>query len=138
MAFDAARERVLLFGGRDVVGRYGKSLDDTWEWDGVKWMRVNLLGPSRRDHHAMCYDSARKRIVLFGGGEDGKFLGDTWEWDGKKWIQINAPNQTPRAKPAMAYMNHRRVVLMYGGAREGRVLLTDIVEWNGKRWEKVN
>jgi len=40
------------------------------------------MGPSARYFPAMCYDSTRDRVVLFGGyAESSKsFLGDTWEY----------------------------------------------------------
>src|SRR5581483_10661132 len=34
MAYDAARKRVVLFGGAPESGRL---LNDTWEWDGRTW-----------------------------------------------------------------------------------------------------
>jgi len=36
MAYDAARRRVVLFGGGPNSPPF-QSLGDTWEWDGVKW-----------------------------------------------------------------------------------------------------
>ena len=55
----------MLFGG------YGGSYrGDTWEWDGTVWVdKTPATSPSARDAHAMAYDSARGRIVLFGGTE---------------------------------------------------------------------
>lgn len=38
MAYDAARDRVLLFGG---ARKMGEILNDTWEWDGSKWVCVD-------------------------------------------------------------------------------------------------
>jgi len=40
----------------------------------------------------MAYDSARDRVVLFGGtavegGSDVYYYGETWEWDGQAWEQ---------------------------------------------------
>jgi hypothetical protein len=39
-----------------------------------------------RFKHAMAYDEARRRVVLFGGAGAGSFgeLSDTWEWDGAR------------------------------------------------------
>src|SRR5262245_11281982 len=74
MAYDSARHRLVLFGGYSA--RLGESrLGDTWEWDGDIWRRVSTTGPSPRAGHAMAYDSARGRVVLF-GGYDGTYLGD--------------------------------------------------------------
>src|SRR5262245_16947650 len=39
MAYDAARERVVLFGGTLVHALLG----DTWEWDGVSWIPRNPM-----------------------------------------------------------------------------------------------
>jgi hypothetical protein len=39
MAYDPARQRIVLYGGFDPSGN---DLDDTWEWDGKDWIcRVN-------------------------------------------------------------------------------------------------
>jgi hypothetical protein len=45
--------------------------------------RTTLTGPGPRAGHAMCYDSARGRFVLFGGRTGAPYLselGDTWEF----------------------------------------------------------
>ncbi|MEI9904503.1 MAG: kelch repeat-containing protein [Asticcacaulis sp.] len=34
MAYDARRDRVVLFGGMDAQGVYR---DDVWEFDGTRW-----------------------------------------------------------------------------------------------------
>jgi hypothetical protein len=88
MAYDAARQRVVLFGG-------GGTLSDTWEWDGVTWThRTPAASPPARGGHAMAWDAARQRVVLFGGYAND-FLSDTWEWDGVTWTQ-----RTPATSPA--------------------------------------
>jgi len=84
MAYDAARKRVVLFGGANVLGR----LNDTWEWDGRAWAEVADTGPSGRTLFGMVYDGARQRIVLFGGSDQSTVFGDTWEWDGEDWTQV--------------------------------------------------
>jgi len=78
MVYDAARERIVLFG----EWNNGSHLNDTWEWDGTNWIqRFPETSPSIRFRNGMAYDSARKRVVLFGGlGGDGTRLGDTWEY----------------------------------------------------------
>ena len=68
LAYDSARGRVVLFGGFDSSGNV---FSDTWEWDGDAWTDVTPSGantsPSARNNHALAYDSARGRVVLFGG-----------------------------------------------------------------------
>jgi hypothetical protein len=74
MTYDAARGRVVLFGGFD-----GSRLGDTWEWDGTTWSEISHpVSPSARSSHAMAYDAARGRVILFGGLDGSLRLGDTW------------------------------------------------------------
>jgi hypothetical protein len=42
MAYDAARDKVVLFGG---AGEAGVLWDDTWEWDGIQWTCVDGCHP---------------------------------------------------------------------------------------------
>jgi len=59
----------------------------SWEWDGAHWTAKQDIGPGPRVGHSMAYDSARQRIVLFGGSElaldgaqsAGSVTGETWE-----------------------------------------------------------
>ena len=45
------------------------------------WTQKEDIGPAPRAGHAMAYDSARSRTILFGGDAlAGNFLNDTWEW----------------------------------------------------------
>ena len=80
MVYDSVRERVVLFGGTDFT----TALEDTWEWDGVDWRRLEVVGPIGRHRAAMAFDSTRNRVVLFGGAADPStdpqyYLNDTWE-----------------------------------------------------------
>jgi hypothetical protein len=88
MAYDAHRQRVVLFGGQV----YSSDIDtgllaDTWEWDGSAWTQLSVPGPTARQDHGMAYDSARRRVVLFGGKTAANMRGanDTWEFDGSAW-----------------------------------------------------
>jgi hypothetical protein len=87
MAFDVRAGVTLLYGG-STDGRDG--LADMWRWDGRRWSEIPLTGPTpgRRALHAMAYDAARGRTVLFGGNGDGRVLDDTWEWDGARWHRV--------------------------------------------------
>ena len=64
MTYDSARSVVQLNGGSDSRNHL---LGDTWEWNGKDWAFVSSSGPGPKAAHAMAYDSARPRTVLFGG-----------------------------------------------------------------------
>src|SRR2546423_14445048 len=77
--YEPDTQRVLLFGGGLIYPQLG----DTWEYDGSRWRRLAVTGPSNRNGHAMAYDSVRHRAVLFGGSSVHQpDPSDTWEWDG--------------------------------------------------------
>jgi len=131
MAYDVARQRVVLFGG-------GRTGDETWEWDGVQWtQRTPKVSPPPRKDHAMVYDTVRRRVVLF-GGTGNSYLADTWEWDGTTWTQ-RQPTVSPPARTshAMAYDQARQRVVLFGG-NGGSAELMDHWEWDGTTWTQRN
>jgi hypothetical protein len=92
LAFDSRRGVIVLYGGNGAKPTPGpgfRVLEDTWLWDGSQWTEVKGATLGKRFMHAMAYDAARDRVVLYGGGgEDQKTLSDTWEWDGKRWAEV--------------------------------------------------
>jgi hypothetical protein len=93
---DPRNNRTLLFGGLRLdtapptppatdpvpVQVYA---DDTWQWDGSAWTRLNTTGvPPARENGAMAYDPTRDEIVLF-GGYAGYFLSDIWTYTPTTW-----------------------------------------------------
>ncbi len=71
---------VLLYGGAKGYSYPDDLFGDTWVWDGKLWTQVQDIGPSPRAYPAIGYDSARARVVIFGGWPGQIALGDTWEW----------------------------------------------------------
>ncbi|HUQ83365.1 MAG TPA: hypothetical protein VM076_19580 [Gemmatimonadaceae bacterium] len=95
MAYDSRRQRVVVFGGGKQLpnGKFpadttGAWLRDLWAFEGERWAQLATNGPpSRGGLPGLTYDSARDRLVLFGGGN----LDGTWEWDGQQWRQVSDP-----------------------------------------------
>lgn len=71
MAYDAARNAVVLFGGQDAVTSNYRS--DTWELTGSTWTSaaIRARGIPARTLITMAYDSRSKRVVVFGGTDSG-------------------------------------------------------------------
>src|SRR5262249_55187955 len=58
IAYDIARDRVVLFGGADPLSVLS---NETWEWNGAGWIRMTPpQAPSMRAGAAMAYDAARR------------------------------------------------------------------------------
>jgi len=84
--YDAARQRIVLFGGRrETVGREGTLLDDVWEWDGSSWHEIATTGLPKILHAGTVYDPVRKRVLVYGGLEDNGISRKLREWDGVRW-----------------------------------------------------
>jgi hypothetical protein len=131
MAYDAAHDLVVLFGGQ---GSGGDPLADTWTWNGSDWTKLSPVhSPSPRYDVGMAYDAARQQIVLFGGRDaDGTHLGDTWTWDGADWTE-QSPAHSPPARIGLrlAYDSDQRHVLLFGG---DYFLPPDTWTWDGTDW----
>jgi uncharacterized protein (TIGR03437 family) len=87
----------------------------------------------------MFYDSARGRVVLFGGENNGNFLNDTWTWNGSSWTAV--PGATPPARilAATAYDATEKKAVLFGGiAPDFRTLLSDTWMWDGASWSQAS
>jgi len=132
MAYDAARNVVLLFGGG--------GLNDTWIWDGTLWTQLNPPQiPPPRTSACMTYDSLHHTVLLFGGVSVGGLpLADTWQWNGTTWTQLLPPQSPPaRLGAVMAYAEAQQVVVLFSGESFGKrvgFLLNDTWIWNGTQW----
>ncbi len=72
-------EGVVLFGG---VLPPARLFAETWRWDGARWSLLAPAGavPSSRHEHAMAWEPAGRRVILFGGSDTREHLEETWEW----------------------------------------------------------
>ncbi len=126
MAYDAARDRVVVFGGTtDPVSFDPNQRTLLLDPETLEWQELAFSdGPRARWGPGMAYDPARQRVVLFAGraatGESSFAHNDTWEWDGESWKQLVTLAGTdlpPRNfHPAFAYdPNGRRMIAVVGG-----------------------
>ena len=135
MAYDSARNKVVLFGGfnyPDYCEGTEHRCGDTWEFDGVtgNWTDRMPSGetPTARNSHSMAYDSDRGRTTLFGGVNydgcnegAGNYCAYTWEWNGtagtwKKWtMAADAEKPSARSGLDLAYHSTRDKVVLFGG-----------------------
>jgi hypothetical protein len=101
------------------------------------WTQKADIGPSSRVGHAMTYDSARSRTILFGGDPlASALLNDTWEWDGELWTQTADIGPGPRRDHALCFDNVRNTALLFGGL-SGSTRLGDTWSWDGQDWTQL-
>ncbi|NCC94917.1 MAG: hypothetical protein EOM10_16905, partial [Opitutae bacterium] len=135
MAYDVARQRIILFGG---TGSGGVALTDTWEWDGTIWREsVIPTPPALSGRAAMAYDSARNRVLLVGADAANPTDFGVWAWDGATWMRQPATILAPaRTGFDLAYDAERDRLVLFGGLRAS-VLQQDIWEYNGATWARA-
>jgi Galactose oxidase, central domain len=135
MTYDAASQKVLLFGGFGGSGY----LNDTWTFDGTTWTKVDTaLTPSARTNAQMAYDRHTHQVVLFGGYDGRNDLGDTWLWDGRTstWTQA-APANAPKAVTGpMVFTDLDGRADLFGGF-DGNLYQDIMWRWTGSDWRQV-
>jgi len=77
VVFDGLREHEIAFGGRVYPDNHTAA---AFEWDGSTWGHFpTRIRPPARELAKLVYDSARRRVVMFGGQDRGGKFRDTWE-----------------------------------------------------------
>jgi hypothetical protein len=124
MAFDGSK--LVLFGGVDrLVGASTPVIHgDTWTFDGNAWTHIDVSpSPPARAGHAMAWDPATGRVLLFGGyalegmsTNSFRELADAWAWDGTAWHTVSSTSApAPRSMSTLAFDNSRGRMVMFGG-----------------------
>lgn len=121
LAFDAARNKTLLFGGAsDSTVQF----DDTWTWNGQAgvWTQLNPPAhPGKRQLYGVAYDSQREVVFLQCGSrvEGGSTftMAEGWEWNGVTWIDQSETYDycCPRTGAGMVYDSRRQQMVLFGG-----------------------
>ncbi|MEZ5966300.1 MAG: kelch repeat-containing protein [Planctomycetota bacterium] len=116
LAYDANRDRVVLFGGSTDGAT--TSYNDVWELADSTWQNVVVSSrPPARMGHSMVYDVNRAETIVFGGrANSSTYFNDTWGWGGSAWVNLAPTNPPPaRALAAMAYCSNWNSILLFGG-----------------------
>jgi hypothetical protein len=123
----------MAFDGRSVIAvADGK----TWRWDGAVWSDLGAVGTPAVAGIRLAYDSARDRVVGFGGVSLVFASDDTWEWDGASWTLMSPAHRPPgRLNHALTYDEVAGEVLLFGGQQNlPATFLQDTWSWNGVDW----
>jgi hypothetical protein len=120
MVYDAARDRMVVFGGRDSTSNLGEvwalTLADTPAW---ALLAPTGTPPTLRYGHAAVYDAARDRMVVFGGYRTS-CQNDVWELTlggTPAWVRVTATGTSPTARHLhnAVYDPARGRMIVFGG-----------------------
>lgn len=132
VVYDGVRKRVVMVGGTNVVTTF----DDAYSWSGTAWEPLPAL-PRPSTDHAMAFDAARGRVVLFSGraSTTAPAVDDAWALDASGWSMLPAPGE-PRLAAGAAYDPVTRNVLVFGGTPDGPAAnaVARLTTWNGTAW----
>lgn len=122
LAYDAARQRVVLFGG---WGR-ASAFRDTWEWNGANWKQRKPATSPPPGYSSMAYDSIRQRTVLVTRSTPV----EVWEWDGTNWQHMKPATKPPNFLDVTYDSSRGRTV---GYDNRGATW-----EWGGANWTNAS
>lgn len=81
--------------------------------------------PGPRSYPGMVYDSARARVLLYGGvvvGGSSNPVAELSAWNGERWTRLADPAAGPRGGHRMAYDPVTREIFIHGGTNFGNPL----------------
>jgi hypothetical protein len=124
VAYDAARQRVVLFRGTD---------GSTWEHDGTSWVQeAPTTVPATSAGFTLTYDAARAQTVLSGGfTASGSW--DTWVWNGTDWASTTVGQGGPIFGACATFHAGLGTVVLYGGV-QGGAASNALWAWDGTQW----
>jgi hypothetical protein len=139
MAYDAVRERVVMFGG--FVNGSGSESNDTWTFDGKKWTPIYApqSPPADGPFTQMAYDAGRRLIVLFAVlvTAPKQLEAQTWTFDGATWTRRQPAHSPPAGlRWSMAYDSRHDQVMQFQFQYGGGPAQT--WAWTGSDWKQLN
>ena len=81
----------------------------------IFWTQKQDIGPGGRTSVSLTFDSARQRVLLFGGDPGGSPLADTWAWENGLWTQVADTGPSPRRGASVVDEAAQQRVLLFGG-----------------------
>jgi len=141
IAYDPSDRRIYLFGGQDSEAR-----NDLWVFSlaARRWQEVTVSAarPPARFGHTMVFDSASRRLIVFGGQARG-FFNDVWAFDIAQgaWRQIGRDDAGPtrRYGHSAIYDGARnRMIISHGFTNSGRFDDTWAFDLAGNTWRDLS
>ena len=131
--FDAANNRMIVFGGYEFSPGTESFFNDVWVLSNANgqgtavWTRLNPSGtpPAPRSDHTAVYDATNNRMVVFGGNTATQVFSDVWVLTNANglggspaWIQLAPVGRTAAGveSASAVYDPVNNIMTVFGGA----------------------
>lgn len=141
MAYDVARSRVVVSGGRRETGSNTEILTDTWEWDGTAWHQVVGADAPAVLHATLSYSHDLRQLLLYGGVELEPSIRASrklYAFDGTRWVTRDSSGPPDEFPGASVSVPGQGLILMSRkpGSDNDPVPTTSTISlWQGRGWE---
>jgi hypothetical protein len=140
MIYDPKDEVIILFGGNTGI----TIVRDTWVFNcsSQVWTEMSpTISPPARMSHAMVYDVANERAIVFSGyGAGGPTVNDTWAYDYSMntWEEMS-PAIAPHARygTAFTYDEVNESMIIFGGNSNGYFSDTWSYNYENDTWTEL-
>jgi hypothetical protein len=126
MAYDAARNQTVMFGGSG--DRYNTDMDDLWTWDGTTWTAHPAPSPSPSPSPTPSPTPAASNFFWMSAPANLGF------------VDLAGVGLLPAARQSelLVYDRARKVTVLFGGLDSSYKALGDTWEWDGIRWTQMH
>ena len=141
LVYDPAGRQLFTFGGQGSA-----TLNDLWVYSisSGRWQRMKPSGgpPAARFGHTVVFDSARRRLIVFGGQAAG-FFSDVWAYDISRniWDRLAPENAGPLPRYGHSAIHdpaRDRMVISHGFTDDGRFDDTWAFELATNTWLNIS
>lgn len=141
LAYDAARQQLVLFGGSALAT--AQTLNDTWLFAGQGWTQAMPASVPPAWLGTMAYDAAQQQVVLLVASVAANDvpISETWTWNGSTWTQQHPATSPTVIGASMAYDTATGQIILFGGSVPTNQTIRDSQAtwaWNGITWAHLD
>lgn len=138
-AYDAARDVVIVAGGRDLNGPFLEA-DETWELDLATetWTRWSGTTPASTLGCMMTADTDGD-LYWFGGASSGGSTNTLYRAEDESWVEVAVSGEMPAVRYDGALWADAEGLLLFGGAESafGEAFYADVWRFDGT-WTRLD
>jgi hypothetical protein len=106
------------------------AIPETWEWDGISWIRQHTHTQPPNPSTDLAYDTDRHVVTFLVSTGANRGI---WEFNGIDWSRRSSDAPPSPAFGALAYHHRLRMLFLHRG-RTTNLPLGDTWAWDGAAW----